>query len=278
MILRGRTSKTGLSILACCFTSVAWAAATAASVRLPIAGLALFDSVRLSAWLLFAVALVTIRAGDGSGLGRLYLFAALASCLAAIANDAQLLLLDPLVSGFYTSQLLIRIGFGVIGLLAIENLWRNTEPPRRWHVWPLCLALGGLFAYELFLFADVFITRGRVDPGLGLGRAIAAAFMAPLLALAMARNREWRVDIHVSRQVVFHTATLLASGCFLLAVAIRRDSVAQVRRGLGARLAAGDAVRQHCRPRDRALRRERAPPDQVFDLTKLFHPSVRLSN
>ncbi|MGH7030040.1 MAG: XrtA/PEP-CTERM system histidine kinase PrsK, partial [Stellaceae bacterium] len=45
-------------------------------------------------------------------------------------------------------------------------------------------------------------------------------FMAPLLALAMARNREWRVDIHVSRQVVLHTATLLASGCFLLAVAI----------------------------------------------------------
>ena len=44
--------------------------------------------------------------------------------------------------------------------------------------------------------------------------------MAPLLALAMARNREWRIDIHVSREVVLHTATLLASGCFLLAVAI----------------------------------------------------------
>lgn len=220
MILRGRTSKTGLAILGCCLASVAWAAATAASVRLPIAGLALFDSVRLSAWLLFAVALVTIRAGDGSGLGRLYLFGALAFCVAAIANDEHLLFLDSTVSGFYTSQLLVRIGFGVIGLLTIENLWRNTEPQRRWHLWPLCLALGGLFAYELFLFADAFITRGRVDPGLALGRAIAAAFMAPLLALAMARNREWRVDIHVSRQVVFHTATLLASGCFLLAVAI----------------------------------------------------------
>jgi len=220
MILRGRTSKTGLAILGCCLASVAWATATAASVRLPIAGLALFDSVRLSAWLLFAVALVTIRAGDGSGLGRFCLFGALAFCLAAIANDERLLLLDSTAPGFYTSQLLVRIGFGVIGLLTIENLWRNTEPERRWHVWPLCLALGGLFAYELFLFADAFITRGRVDRGLGLGRAIAAAFMAPLLALAMARNREWRVDIHVSRQVVFHTATLLASGCFLLAVAI----------------------------------------------------------
>ena len=144
----------------------------------------------------------------------------MAFCVAAIANDAHVLFVDPTTSGFNTSQLLVRIGFGVIGLLTIENLWRNTEPQRRWHVWPLCLALGGLFAYELFLFSDAFITRGRVDPGLGLGRAIAAAFTAPLLALAMARNREWRVDIHVSRQVVFHTATLLASGCFLLAVAI----------------------------------------------------------
>jgi len=220
MILRGRTSKTGLAILGCCLTSVAWATATAASARLPIGGLALFDSIRLSAWLLFAVALVTIRAGDRSGLGRLYRFGTLSFCVAAIANDGRLIFLGPTVSGFYTSQLLVRIGFGVIGLLTIENLWRNTEPQRRWHVWPLCLALGGLFAYELFLFADAFITRGRVDPGLALGRAVAAAFMAPLLALAMARNREWRVDIHVSRQVVFHTATLLASGCFLLAVAV----------------------------------------------------------
>ena len=53
--------------------------------------------------------------------------------------------------------------------------------------------------------------------------------MAPSLALAMARNREWRIDIHVSRQVVLHTATLLASGCFLLAVAV----VGMVLRGFG---------------------------------------------
>jgi putative PEP-CTERM system histidine kinase len=219
MILRGRTSKTGLAILGCCLASVAWAAATAASGALPVAVLAPLDSVRLSAWLLFGVTLVTRRAGGGSGLGRLYLLGALAFCIAAVVNDGYLFVLNPAASGWYTSQLLVRIGFGVLGLLAVENLWRNTERQRRWHVWPLCLALGGLFAYEMFLFSDAFITRGRVDPGLGLGRAIAAAFMTPLLALAMARNREWRVDIHVSRQVVLHTATLLASGCFLLSVA-----------------------------------------------------------
>ncbi len=135
----------------------------------------------------------------------------------------------PARKDFYISQLLLRIGYGVAGLLTVENYWRNTEPQRRWHLWPLCLAIGGLFAYELFLFSDAFITRGRVDSGLGLGQPIVAAFMVPLLALAMARNREWRVDIHVSRQVVLHTATLIASGCFLLAVAV----VGMLLRGFG---------------------------------------------
>src|SRR6516165_4522089 len=173
--------------------------------------------------------MVTVRAGDGSGLGRAYLFGALGYCLFAIAKDAWVLFLNPYAAGLDTTQLLLRIGLGVGGLLTIENLWRNTEPTRRWHLWPLCLAIGGVFAYELFLFSDAFITRGRVDPGLALGRALVAGFMTPLLALAMARNREWRVDIHVSRQVVLHTATLGASGCFLLAVAL----VGMLLRGFG---------------------------------------------
>src|SRR5262249_26990971 len=76
MILRGRTSKTGLAILGCCLASVAWAGANAAAADGPVSVLALFDSVRLSAWLLFGVALVTKRAADGSRLGRLYFFGA----------------------------------------------------------------------------------------------------------------------------------------------------------------------------------------------------------
>jgi putative PEP-CTERM system histidine kinase len=228
MVLRGRTSRTGLAIVGCCLASAAWAAATAAAGVLPTDIPPLLDSVRLSAWLVFAAALVTARAGDGSEVGRRYLIAALIFCAIAIAIDLRALVLGADIWGLY-AQLLVRVGFGVFGLLTIENLWRNTEPARRWHVWPICLALGLLYAYELFLFSDAFITRGRVDPGLALGRAIAAGFMAPLLALAMARNREWRVDIHVSRQVVLHTATLLASGCFLLAVAI----VAMLLRGFG---------------------------------------------
>jgi putative PEP-CTERM system histidine kinase len=228
MVLRGRTSRTGVVIIGCCLGSAAWAAATAAAGVLPVGVPALLDSVRLSAWLLFAVALVTVHAGEGSEVGRRYLVAAAIFCASAIVLDLWTLIFGANITALY-SQLLVRVGFGVFGLLTIENLWRNTAASRRWHVWPICLTLGLLYAYELFFFSDVFITRGRIDPGLALGRAIAAAFMTPLLALAMVRNREWRVDIHVSRQVVLHTVTLLASGCFLLAVAI----VGMLLRGFG---------------------------------------------
>ena len=95
MVLRGRTSKTGLAILGFCFASVVWASATAISGGLPVAVLAVLDSIRLSAWLLFAVALVTLCAGDGSGIGRGYLVGALAFCLATIAYDGWLLVLAP---------------------------------------------------------------------------------------------------------------------------------------------------------------------------------------
>jgi putative PEP-CTERM system histidine kinase len=218
MVPRGRTSKTGLAILGCCLASAIWAAAAAAAAPVPV--LALLDGLRLSAWLLFAVALLTIRARDSLGVGRAYLLGALGLCVVAITADGWGLSVNPGAPSLATPQLLIRLGLAVAGLLTVENLWRNTEPTRRWHIWPLCFAIGGLFAYDLFLFSDAFITRGRVDPGLALGRPIVAAFMAPPLALAMARNREWRIDIHVSRQVVLHTATLGASGCFLLAVAV----------------------------------------------------------
>src|SRR6516225_7785398 len=90
MILRGRTSKAGFAIIGCCLASTAWAAATAITADQPIAGLAVLDSIRLSAWLLFGVGLVTIQSADGAGLGRL-LFGTLAFCVAAIANDAHLL-------------------------------------------------------------------------------------------------------------------------------------------------------------------------------------------
>ncbi|MBV8774488.1 MAG: PEP-CTERM system histidine kinase PrsK, partial [Deltaproteobacteria bacterium] len=129
-------------------------------------------------------------------------------------------------------ELYARIGLAVYGVLLTENLFRNTAPEFRWHIKLMCLALGGMFAYVIVLYADALLFQ-RLSHLLWAGRAITLIVVAPLIAVSVARNRDWSIDIHVSRSVVFHTATLVGTGIFLLALAITGELVRTVGSGWG---------------------------------------------
>jgi putative PEP-CTERM system histidine kinase len=126
-------------------------------------------------------------------------------------------------------ELAARLAIAVYGVLLIENLYRNADPDERWHINTLCVALGAMFVYGVLLYADALLFR-RISPLLWSGQAIVATIAVPLLGVAVARNRKWAIDIHVSREVVFHTATLIGSGIFLLALA----ATGELFRGLAA--------------------------------------------
>jgi putative PEP-CTERM system histidine kinase len=104
-------------------------------------------------------------------------------------------------------------------VLLLENLYFNTPAETRWHINLLCVALGGIFLYDLLLYADGVLFH-RLSFALVEARAPVFMLAAPLIALAVVRNRRWAIDIHVSRDVVFHSFTLIASGIFLLAIAL----------------------------------------------------------
>lgn len=76
---------------------------------------------------------------------------------------------------------------------------------------PLCVGLGGVFAFDLFLYADG-VLFGRLDPAVWSAHGAVQACVIPFVAVSTVRNREWTVDIAVTRQVVFHTTALLGSG------------------------------------------------------------------
>lgn len=112
----------------------------------------------------------------------------------------------------------IRLGFAVCNVLLLENLYFNTPAESRWNINLVCVALGAVSIYDLLLYADGMLFR-HLSFALVEGRAPATILAAPLLALAVVRNRRWAIDIHLSRDVVFHSFTLIASGIFLLATA-----------------------------------------------------------
>lgn len=106
----------------------------------------------------------------------------------------------------------------VYGLVLIEFFYRSIPERSRWGGKPVALALGGLFAFDVYMFADALMFS-RLDPVVWSVRGVVHALTIPLVAISASRNPEWTFRISVSRQVVFHSTALAASGLYLLLIA-----------------------------------------------------------
>jgi putative PEP-CTERM system histidine kinase len=115
-------------------------------------------------------------------------------------------------------QLCGHVGLALIGLVLVEQYFRNLRTDLRWRIKFLCFALGGMFAYDFYLYSDALLFQ-RINVDLWKARGAVSALLPPLFIISAARNPQWSVDVFVSRQVVFHSATLLGAGIYLLLMA-----------------------------------------------------------
>jgi putative PEP-CTERM system histidine kinase len=106
----------------------------------------------------------------------------------------------------------------VAGLVLTEQVFRRALYQARWAVKPLCLGLGAGFMFDVYFFADALLF-GRIDAGVWAARGLVQALVIPFIAIATVRNRQWSIDIALSRGVVFHSTAFLGCGLYLLAVA-----------------------------------------------------------
>ena len=106
----------------------------------------------------------------------------------------------------------------VLGLVLVEQVFRSTRPEDRWAIKFLCLGLGGLFAYDFYLYANAALFNA-MDAQVWAARGFVAAMVVPLIAVSAARNPEWASPVGLSRSMVFHSASLLAAGVYLLLMA-----------------------------------------------------------
>jgi putative PEP-CTERM system histidine kinase len=153
----------------------------------------------------------------------------LARRLALLISILVLLQVGVLLARFFSPEIFIRllshkaalIGqvlLAVIGLMLVEQLLRSVPQEKRWTVKYLCLGLGGLFVYDFFLYTDALLLQ-VIDAGVWFSRGLVNAMIVPFIAVSAARNPQWSPDVYVSRRMVFHTATFLGAGLYLLAMA-----------------------------------------------------------
>lgn len=196
--------------LAC---TAAWGALATATSQGPgwLVLATLFDLGRYGAWFAFIVLLFGARSEAG-GAAVAPTWMRLAAWLLPLCT--VVLLLTPLPAarhGFFLSFLLM----AVLGLLLLEQLLRNLPDDAIWSVKPIALGLGATFAFDLYLFSEGAMFRA-IDADVWSIRGLVHAAMVPLFWLASARHRDWIGKLQVSRTVVFHSASLLLIGLYLL--------------------------------------------------------------
>lgn len=218
---RGRLPG-GLLIVAT-VVSALWALAVAVTsawspALLPVASL--FEVARYAAWFAFLGALLPqpgvapgADAGPRPGLDRWRVTVVVLPLLAGLAIEMAVYLgwLDRSASLY----LAFRVILATLGLVLIEQVYRNLPQQNRWNVKFLCLGLGGAIAFDLYVFAEAMLFQ-RIEPDAWIARGAVNALAVPLIAIAAARTAAWSLDVAVSRNVVFHSAALLGVGVYLL--------------------------------------------------------------
>ena len=214
-------------LLAAMLVTALWAAASIATVVWTSAFVWLTsnvaDTLRYASWFAFIDCLLRGRRSTAPlppqrPLPRWLVVSAGVALLASVALSEALPVGRVLGFESQRAEFGVRLGLAVFGLMLVEQLIRSTHPQGRWSIKPLCVALGGIFGFDLFLYADAMLFA-RIDPDIWVARGIANALVIPFIAVATARNTGWTVEMHLSRGAVFHSTALVASGVFLLVIA-----------------------------------------------------------
>jgi putative PEP-CTERM system histidine kinase len=219
---RGHGQRGPLS--AACLLTALWAAVlawNASHERLWTALTGSLEVLRDGAWSVFLVALLGQWRQEGSRLPfglRPALF---------VAGCAYLLLLGAMLAGYVHFALLSAVGalpvvtafacLSVYGMLLVEQVYRNKTIEERWALKFACLGIGGMFAYDFYLYTNMMLFR-ELNPELWNARGVINALTGPLVAVSMARRKSWSLPFVVSRRVMFHSAALFGSAIYLLAM------------------------------------------------------------
>lgn len=173
----------------------------------------LAQGVQSVAWL---AALAAVLAGDGGwrrGLRRERDVAAAVALLFAALGAVPLLWASGAWSGGAVLPILGGLGLAIVGLVVVENVGRGAGT--FWSVKLLCLGVGGIFAYDFFLYSTALLFW-QIDLDLLQARAAAHLVLVPVLAAAAWRRPEMRSELAVSHRLALRTAALVGAGCYMI--------------------------------------------------------------
>jgi putative PEP-CTERM system histidine kinase len=218
-----RRQRTGTLLLLATGTSVAWGTFLAYAEwqrTLPINWVLLAEVLRYGAWFFFLSALFETWSRPGLLRGLRIAAHTLWIALALYCLVPGIGLLQVTALPFSIDPPLIGIlVLALVGVVFLEQIYRNVESPQRWALKFLVIALGVMFAYDIFLYSYGVLYR-QFNASAWAARGFVDALVVPLLLVAAARSPGWSVQVGVSRRAVFYSTSLLVVAFYIISTAI----------------------------------------------------------
>lgn len=221
LMIRARRGLSAVLFALACTLTAGWLGTAAAQFwlygDLRAAAFALEAASGL-AWLIFVGCLLWSVADAFVRPRRMILVSA-----TALFVGASIAIVLAYVSGVAGVSDKVFIAFRLLTIIAsaivLENLIRNTAGDEWWSLKLLCIGLGGVLAYDLFLYADglLFSALSRT---LIAARGVIYALVVPLLFVVTIRRGMWHTQLHVSHRTAFYSSAIAAIGSYLAVMAL----------------------------------------------------------
>jgi signal transduction histidine kinase len=223
MLTAWQGSREGTLLILASALSMVWAGLSAYQMWLgvPVSiSLVTSEVLRDTAWLLFLLlALSRILHQDTvrSFLKLSIFFVVAIGSVLLLFNYADFVHSTIPAEISFNIRVILFLAFCLVGMVVTEQIYRNTPLSSRWSIKYICIGLGGLFAYDFYLYADSLLSKS-FDVNIWGARGYINAMIVPLIAVAVARNPQWSLDIYVSRKFVFHGASIIGAGIYFIAM------------------------------------------------------------
>jgi len=217
--LRGARSWLGALLFTAALATAVWAQTRVAILFgvVPFWLDPITNGLRDGAWLGLCLGLVHRRGGH-TVLWRTLLIMTIALVLMQLVLDLSGFDAG-IVAGIHIDGSLIRVAGTILGLVLVENIFRNASAAEFWSLKHLLIGLLCILAFQLVSRVPEFLTHSA-DPNMAIARPLVYLLVLPLFIVSSVRFPNLQLRVHSSRAFVFHTTTLIVAGIMLQGVAV----------------------------------------------------------
>lgn len=193
----------------------------------------MMESIRYGSWVLLLLSVAPANRKTISNFAPLLttiLILLVSIAYPALHQEKDLNAIAPPVLG--QLRLFAFVGINILALGIIEQITRNSSEQERWKLKYILVAAGAIFTYDFCMFSDALMFQKTSDE-FWLARGVINALIPPILFLGIRRLGSRDLSIHISRNVIFHSATVITAASYLLLMAAAGYYVRYINESLG---------------------------------------------